>query len=738
MLKLLSFILIVVTCMSGSCRVVIVAVILLLLVLKLPLDTNASNTQVWEGDGWRFIKTSDLTVMFTANGSRPVFVWWRNDDSNTRYLVDFIGLLEYFTATSTPTSFRGVYIANNTNINTALVKPVIDKLTGLNTCIEDAVKIIDRYGEIGVNIEDFRNSAIAVMFKVDNTVQYVESFNKSLTILRDSIRALKIKYRSFDPYIYVKQLTINELHLNLDELLTVLSSMAELNVTAMHVRDVDYRIDKLNGLMNDLKTQFGDLSKYIDSLIAEEYCSSCRNVMNNTRNDCLARLSGLVDSFNDLNVSIRGFNTYVKTLINIDREGLEREILVLSRLLASISPAMDYLDSSCRSMLGMVKMCIDSGVESYFKCRFPLAKNLIELKSKLAVLSRDINNTVSKVLENVNQAVESMHPPFLDFQKCEWYLTDLEYISPGSSEAIGVAFTYMLKSAPSRFNFTEGNIMVRCRLYTSPVVEEVNGVEYSVSKAELRIDVVIQGWIWITPVVVDRISQVLDGRIGNSTNIFNALALWINLASVNMTYVGDLWRGQYGGNLSASNTILLNNLLVNINVESRDEVEVKLNKSPVKFSFMSGGDVFKGFLKFMSEAFIQHFNNTFSTSSIYLSYLEAPGFLKLYICYPYFNGGVLEHNPSLGVDVKEGKPAAKVSIPIASRFKPYITPIEVKPLNQPSSSTISIPPETSPQTPTVEVIIIIALVAFIAVVIILLGRRKTFTHPTQDKQDHSR
>jgi len=738
MLKLLSSILIVVTCMSGGCRVVIVAVLLLLLILKLPLDANASSIQAWESDGWRFIKTSDLTVMFTANGSRPVFVWWRNDDSNTRYLVDFIGLLEYFTATSTPTSFRGVYIANNTGINTVLVKPVIDKLTGLNTCIEDAVKIIDRYGEIGVNIEDFRNSAIAVMFKVDNTVQYVESFNKSLTILRDSIRALKIKYRSFDPYIYVKQLTINELHLNLDELLTVLSSMAELNVTAMHVRDIDYRIDKLNGLMNDLKTQFGDLSKYVDSLIANEYCSSCRNVMSNTRNDCLARLSGLVDSFNDLNVSIRGFNAYVKTLINVDRESLEREVLVLSSLLSSISPAMDYLDSSCRSMLGIVKRCVDSGVESYYKCRFPLAKNLIELKSKLAVLSRDINNTVGKVLENVNQAVESTHPPFLSFQKCEWYLTDLEYIPLGSSEAIGVAFTYMLKSAPSRFNFTEGNIMVRCRLYTSPVVEEVNGVEYSVSKAELRIDVIIQGWIWITPIVVDRISQVLDGRINTSTNIFNALALWINLASVNMTYVGDLWRGQYGGNLSASNTILLDNLLVNINVESRDEVEVKLNKSPVKFSFMSGGDVLKGFLKLMSEAFIQHFNNTSSTSSIYLSYLEAPGFLKLYICYPYFNGGVLEHNPSLGVDVKEGGPIARVSIPIASRFKPYITPIEVKPLNQPLSSTISIPPETSSQTPTAEVIIIVALVAFIAVVIILLGRGKTFTHPTQDKQDHSR
>lgn len=730
MLKLLSFILTVVICMNGSCRVVIVAVFLSILILKLPLDANASNIQVWERDGWRFIKTSDLTVMFTANGSHPVFVWWRNDDSNTRYLVDFIGLLEYFTATSTPTSFRRVYIANTTNINATLVKPVIDELTCLSTCIEDSIKIIDQYGEIGVNIGDFRNLAIAVIFKVDNTVQYVESFNKSLTILRDSIRSLKIKYRSFDPYIYVKQLTINELHLNLDELLTVLSDMADLNVTAIHIKEVDDRVSKLDNLMNNLKIQFRDLSEYIDNLIANEYCSSCRNVMNNTRNDCLARLNSLIDSFNDLKISIGKFNTYVKTFINIDRESLEREVLVLNSLLASINPAVDYLDSSCRSMLGMVKKCVEGGFENYTKCRFPIAKNLMELKSKLAVLSRDINNMVSKVLENVNQVVESTHPPFLGFQECEWYLTDLEYISLGSSGTIGVAFTYMLKSAPLRFNFTEGNIMIRCRLYTSPVVEEINGVEYSVSKAELKIDIIVRSWIWITPIVIDKIAQTVGGRISTSTNLFNALALWINLASVNIAGIKDLWRGQYGGNLSTSNTILLNNLLININVESRDEVEIKLDKLPVKFNFMSGGNVLTGFFKFMSEVFIQYPNNTFGTSSIYVSYLEAPGFLKLYVCYPCFNDGFLEHNLSLGVDVKEEQPVAKVSIPIASQLKPYIAPIEVKPLNQQLSPTTSIPQAPSPSTPiTVEVMITIVILVFIAAILImLLGRRKTFSN----------
>ena len=704
----------------------IMVVLLFLLILKIPLDANASNIQVLEHDGWRFIKTSDLTVMFTANGSHPVFVWWRNNDSNIRYLVDFIGLWEYFKVNSKPSSFRRAYIANTTNINTTLVKPVVDELTSLSTCIKNAIKIIDQYGEIGVNIEDFRNLTIAIIFKVDNTVQYVESFNKSLTILRDSIRSLKIKYRSFDPYIYVKQSTINELHLNLDELLTVLSDMADLNVTAIHIKEVDDGISKLNSLMNDLKIQFRDLSEYIDNLIAEEYCSSCRNVMNNTRNDCLARLNSLIDSFNDLNTSIKGFSTYVKTIINIDKESLEREILVLNSLLASISPAMDYLDPSCRSMLGMVKKCVDSGVENYSKCRFPLAKNLVELKSKLAVLSRDINNTVSKVLENVNQVVESTHPPFLGFQECEWYLTDLEYISLGSSETIGIAFTYMLKSAPLRFNFTEGNIMIRCRLYTSPVVEEINGVEYSVSKAELKIDIIVRSWVWISPVVIDRITQTLGRRINTSTNLFNALALWINLASVNIAGIRDSWRGQYGGNLSASNTILLNNSLININVESRNEVEIKLDKL-LKFSFMSGGNVLTGFFKFMSEAFIQHSNNTFSTSSIYVSYLEAPGFLKLYICYPYFNNGVLEHSPSLGVDVVEEKPVARVSIPIASQLKPYITPIEVKPLNQQLSSTISISPVTSPLTPlTVEIVITIAILVFmVAILIMILGRRKS-------------
>ncbi|MEM1545297.1 MAG: hypothetical protein QXY40_00950 [Candidatus Methanomethylicia archaeon] len=714
--------------MSRNCRVIIVSILAVLL-LQLHLNVSASSIQVVEGNGWRIVKTNDLTVMFTSNGSRPMFIWWCNDSSNTKYLVDFVGLWEYFVVNSTPSPFRRIHVANTTNINVTLVKPVIDEFIGLSICINNIINIIDQYEEVGVSIEDFKNQVVAIMFKIDNIIQDVELYNKSLTTLRDSIRSLKIKYRSFDPYIYVKQKTISEILFNLDKLLLILSDMASLNLTAisLYIREVDERTNRLNSLINDLKNQSIDLSKYIDDLIENEYCSSCRNVMNSTRNDCLILLYSLISKFNDLNISIEKFNIYVETFMN--KVDLDRELLILSNLLATITPIMDSLDSSCKSIVERVKECLEGGIENYLKCRVLLVSNLVELKSRLLVLRKNINSRISGIIENVNQIMEFTHPPFLSFQECEWSLMDLEYIPSRSSEATGLAFTYMLKSAPLRFGFTEGNIMIRCRLYTFPVVERINGLKYNVSKAELKIDLIVQNWIWITPTIRDMVTQAVDRRVNTSINLFSALALWVNLASINMTRIRNVWHGQYGSDLSASDTILLKdlNLSIDINAEAENEVEIKVGKLPVKFNFISRDRMLKGFFKFMGEAIVRYPNGTYNITNVYASYLEAPGFLKLYICYPYFNDGMLEHDPSLGVEVEEEQPIAEISIPIASRLKPYIAPIEVKLLTQPVSSTPS-PLVTSPTTtfPTLEVIAtILILIIIIAFLVVLLGRSRS-------------
>ena len=714
--------------MSGSCRVVAVAMLLILLFL--PLNIEASNIQIEESNGWRIINTTDLTVMFTSNGSRPMFVWWRSDINNTRYLVDFVGLWEYFTAEPIPSPFKRANIANTINANITLINPVIDELRGLSICIGNAIKIINQYEEVRVNIEDFKNQIVAVILNIDNVTQNVELYNKSITTLRDSIRSLKIKYRSFDPYIYVKKQTINEMHLNLDEILLILSDMTSLNVTAilLYIRIVDEKISRLNDLISDLNSQFKDLSIYIDNLIANEYCSSCRNVMNSTRNDCLTQLNSLVSRFNELNVAIKNFNTYVKTFI--DMGGLElvnREILLLNNLLVIISPTMDSLDSTCKSIIGRVRGYLEGSVESYLKYRASIINNLTELKSRLIVLEENVNNTVDKIIENMRQIMGFIHPPFLSFQECEWSLTDLKYISLEGYGVIGVAFTYILKSAPPRFKFAEGNIMIRCRLYMFPVVEEIGGLKYSVSNAELKIDFIVQNWIWTTSIIKDMITRTVNLRINTSRSLFNALALQVNLASINMTHVKNVWCGQYGGNLSASNTILLKdlNLNIDIDVETWNEVEIKMEKLPLKFNFMSEGKMLTGFFKFTSEAVVHSPNSTYSIISIYVSYLKALGFLKLYICYPYFDNGMLEHDPSLGIEVEEKQPVAKVNVSIASGLNPYIASIEVKPLAQSISPTTSKPPVTLPITvfPTLEVMAAIAALIIIIVILLLFSRR---------------
>lgn len=105
--------------------------------------------------------------------------------------------------------------------------------------------------------------------------------------------------------------------------------------------------------------------------------------------------------------------------------------------------------------------------------------------------------------------------------------------------------------------------------------------------------------------------------------------------------------------------------------------------------------------------------------------------MKLFICYPYFSDGVLEHDPSIGVKVEEKQPVAEVSISATSESKPYIASIEVKPLIQVVSPTVSTPVETSPTTTpegaatSTGILIAIAAVVIAAILIVFLRRKKS-------------
>lgn len=85
----------------------------LVLLLTLPLITiatqtaNADETQTnqelpvqtvprWNGTWYKF-ETPLITLIFPADGKKPIFLWWYTKDNSTIYVVKFQGVIEYLT-----------------------------------------------------------------------------------------------------------------------------------------------------------------------------------------------------------------------------------------------------------------------------------------------------------------------------------------------------------------------------------------------------------------------------------------------------------------------------------------------------------------------------------------------------------------------------------------------------------------------------------------------------------------
>jgi len=58
--------------------------------------TNAQYNYYSDGTWWR-IQTDLITILFPANGKKPMFLWWYSNDTNNIFVVKYKGLIEYMT-----------------------------------------------------------------------------------------------------------------------------------------------------------------------------------------------------------------------------------------------------------------------------------------------------------------------------------------------------------------------------------------------------------------------------------------------------------------------------------------------------------------------------------------------------------------------------------------------------------------------------------------------------------------
>jgi len=80
--------------------------ILLLVTIALPSllinnanadDSETLNFEVGSDGQWWRIKTDPITILFPADGKKPMFLWWYTNDTNNIYVVKYKGLIEYMT-----------------------------------------------------------------------------------------------------------------------------------------------------------------------------------------------------------------------------------------------------------------------------------------------------------------------------------------------------------------------------------------------------------------------------------------------------------------------------------------------------------------------------------------------------------------------------------------------------------------------------------------------------------------
>ena len=262
--------------------------------------------------------------------------------------------------------------------------------------------------------------------------------------------------------------------------------------------------------------------------------------------------------------------------------------------------------------------------------------------------------------ENADETFR-LHAPYLPFSGSKWELSQpVLNVTRGDVKYLSFNFTLVdvLGRRPN-FQFAENNIIIRCRFYYTPATENVyDKYTYSVDAGEFKIDLVIKHWEWN----IDKIAERLRALGLTISEEKAGLALWVNLASINMTKLPivendaknledtDLTEQQ-----STAHSMYIEGDKVSViqNDTERMMDEIPLQNSlreRFKIRFETGNaTTFAGFFKFVPQAIITN-GTSHDVVDVTASYISAGAHVRLFISYPYFGDATLEHDPSIGVE----------------------------------------------------------------------------------------
>ena len=314
------------------------------------------------------------------------------------------------------------------------------------------------------------------------------------------------------------------------------------------------------------------------------------------------------------------------------------------------------------------------GLIEYLTMDYPYYNNLYEA-NKVTMQERleakYASPGVINKIKNYFGLPLDLHSAYLPFSACRWNLTGPVNVTENGVSYI--SFNFTLTKAPSRFDFADGNVIIRCRFYATEATENVYDLyNYTVSPRELKMDLVIKNWKWN----IDKLNNLFNA-LHDEFNIAvpklrAGLALWVDMASINIT---DIPIAEQDANLTmqavpqSSSAAPLEPVEINsdtsdiiaggqrIQVRNRvADITTPLNVKTrlherFRLQFAKGSQTLAGFFDFVNSAVV--INSTTQEKSVVnvtAAYIAAGNHMRLFIGYPYFSSNTLEHDPSIGVE----------------------------------------------------------------------------------------
>jgi len=256
------------------------------------------------------------------------------------------------------------------------------------------------------------------------------------------------------------------------------------------------------------------------------------------------------------------------------------------------------------------------------------------------------------------------HPAHLPFSACQWNLTGPANVTREDGVSyISFNFT-MVKAHSPMFKFAENNIIIRCRFYATDATENTHDIyNCTVHAGELKMDFIVKNWQWN----IDKLTEFFNDLQEDFDIIVPkaraGLALWVDLASIE---VADMPIAEQDAN-STSNLVEANSKASDVIIEGQrvrvhenktvmgaDETPIQLRdrtRERVRLRFARGSQTLAGFFDFVDKAVV--INGTtggVDLVNVTAAYIPAGDHLRLFIGYPYFGNGTLEHDPSIGVE----------------------------------------------------------------------------------------